>query len=106
MGYDKLSFVSLFVDPTPEGLERRFPRWGRRLGMTAEMGFREKARIRIEHWLEHNESHRKEYERFAAELEEARASGSAAAIREMAALTRQTGACLRQALAALEDRVP
>jgi hypothetical protein len=66
------------------------------------MEFSEKAAIRIKHWMEHNESHWKEYEKFAAQLEEARASGSAAHVREMAELTRKSNDCLRKALAALE----
>jgi hypothetical protein len=66
------------------------------------MEFSEKAAIRIQHWIEHNDSHLKEYEKFAEQLEEARAAASAAHIREMAELTRETGDCLRKALAALE----
>ena len=66
------------------------------------MEFSEKAAIRIKHWMEHNESHLKDYEKFAAQLEEARASRSAAHIREMAELTRKTNDCLEKALAALE----
>ena len=67
------------------------------------MEFSERAAIRIKHWMEHNESHLKDYEQFAAQLEEARASRSAAHIREMAARTREIDVCLQKALAALED---
>ena len=66
------------------------------------MEFREKAAIRIKHWLEHNASHLNEYEAFAEQLEGAEASGSAAHIREMAELTRKTNGCLQRALEALE----
>jgi len=66
------------------------------------MEFSEKAAIRIAHWMEHNASHLRDYETFAAQLEEARASRSAAHIREMAQLTRRIGDCLQKALAALE----
>ena len=66
------------------------------------MEFREKAAIRIQHWLEHNASHLSEYEAFAEQLEAAEAGGSAAHIREMAELTRKTNGCLQRALAALE----
>ena len=66
------------------------------------MEFREKAAIRIEHWIEHNAAHLRDYEEFAARLEEVRASRSAGHIREMAELTRRIGVCLQQALAALE----
>ena len=50
------------------------------------MEFREKAAIRIKHWVEHNASHLNEYEAFAEQLEaagrhraRARAHGVAAA---------------------------
>lgn len=66
------------------------------------MEFSERAAIRIRHWMEHNESHRKDYETFATQLEEARASGSAAHIREMAELTGRIDDCLQKALEALE----
>jgi hypothetical protein len=66
------------------------------------MEFSEKAAMRIEHWMEHNASHLRDYENFAAQLEEARASRSAAHIREMAELTRKIDDCLQKALAALE----
>ena len=65
------------------------------------MEFSEKAAIRIEHWMEHNASHQRDYEKFAAQLEEARASRSAAHIREMAELTRRIGDCLQKALESL-----
>jgi len=45
----------------------------------------------------------REVEKFAAQLDEARAGRSAAHIREMAELTRKIDDCLRKALAALED---
>jgi hypothetical protein len=73
---------------------------GRREG--GEMEFSERAAIRIKHWMEHNESHRKDYETFATQLEEARASRSAAHIREMAELTRRIDDCLQEALGALD----
>jgi len=66
------------------------------------MDFTQKAGIRIEHWLAHNENHLKEYEAFAQELETAGKEKSASSIREMAALTAQSSECLRRALKALE----
>jgi len=66
------------------------------------MEFIEKAQIRIEHWLEHNESHVREYETFASELEEADKNESARHIRKMASLAAQSSDCLRRALRALE----
>lgn len=62
----------------------------------------EKARVRLQHWVAHNEHHQEEYARFAAELEEAGQAASAAQVREMVALSRRSGECLRRALEALE----
>lgn len=62
----------------------------------------EKAQIRIAHWLAHNESHIREYETFARELEASDKDESALHIREMAALAAQSGDCLRRALKALD----
>ncbi len=65
------------------------------------MDFVEKAQIRLNHWIAHNESHQEEYEVFAAQLEEAGKTTSAMQIREMVALCKKSHECLRQALAAL-----
>jgi hypothetical protein len=66
------------------------------------MDFVEKARVRLSHWIAHNDSHQGEYERFAAELEGAGKAASALQIREMVALAKRSGDCLRKALEALE----
>ena len=66
------------------------------------MDFVEKARVRLNHWIAHNDSHQQEYESFAAELEEAGKIASALQIREMVALSKKSGECLRRALEALE----
>lgn len=66
------------------------------------MDFTEKAGIRIEHWLNHNEEHLKEYEAFAGELETAGKNECARHIREMAAITAQSNECLGRALKALD----
>jgi len=68
------------------------------------MEFLEKAAVRIEHWMEHNDSHRREYEKFAAELDEANAAASAGYIREMAELEKRSRECLEKALEALRSR--
>ena len=47
------------------------------------MDFAEKAKIRIEHWIRHNEDHLREYEEFAKELDEAGNNDSADHIRNM-----------------------
>ncbi len=65
------------------------------------MDFVEKARVRLNHWIAHNESHQEEYEKFAVQLEEAGKTASAQQIREMVALSKRSEECLRKALSAL-----
>ena len=65
------------------------------------MEFEEKARIRLEHWIDHSEHHLEDYEQFADELEKAGKIESARSIREMADLTAKSTACLKKALEAL-----
>jgi hypothetical protein len=65
------------------------------------MDFVEKALVRLNHWIAHNENHQEEYERFAAQLEEAGKTASALQIREMVALSKKSNECLRKALTAL-----
>ncbi len=62
------------------------------------MDFSEKARIRIEKWLEHSHHHEEEYEAFARELEEAGKGEAAQRIREMIKLNSQADEKLREAL--------
>ncbi|MBI4772822.1 MAG: hypothetical protein HY788_01355 [Deltaproteobacteria bacterium] len=64
----------------------------------------EKARIRISHWISHNEHHIEEYELFAEQLEEAGKAAAAAQIRELARLEKASTECLRKALLDLEER--
>ena len=66
------------------------------------MDFVERARLRLKHWMDHNEKHREEYEDFAAQLEQAGEQASAARVREMAELAGKSNDCLRKALKALE----
>ena len=66
------------------------------------MDFIEKATIRLEHWITHNDHHQEEYEMFAEQLEEAGKSESAKYIKEMIELSSRTTDCLRKALKALE----
>jgi hypothetical protein len=65
------------------------------------MDFVEKALVRLNHWIAHNASHQEEYEKFAAQLEEAGKAASALQIREMVALSKKSAECLRKALTAL-----
>jgi hypothetical protein len=62
------------------------------------MDFVEKARIRLEHWITHNDHHHEEYNLFAEQLEDAGKSESAKAIREMIELSVKSTDCLRDAL--------
>lgn len=62
------------------------------------MEFVEKAKIRLEHWITHNDHHHEEYDLFADQLEDAGKSESAKAIREMIKLSAKTNDCLRDAL--------
>ena len=65
------------------------------------MEMEEKAIIRIEHWLRHNESHLEEYKRFAEDLDRAGNLETAQYIQEMAALMAVSNECLKKALASL-----
>jgi hypothetical protein len=67
------------------------------------MDFVERARLRLKHWMDHNEKHREEYAGFAAQLEQAGKQASAAHVREMADLAGKSNDCLRKALKALES---
>ena len=62
------------------------------------MEFLEKAQVRLNHWLAHNESHRAEYQKLAAELDGAGKTASAKQVREMVALSERSDECLRKAL--------
>lgn len=66
------------------------------------MNFIEKAKIRLENWISHNDHHKEEYELFAEQLQQANKHDSSQHIREMMSLTAQSNECLRKALEALE----
>jgi hypothetical protein len=61
----------------------------------------EKAKIRLENWIHHNDHHGEEYELFADQLEEAGKGESAKYIREMIELSSKSNECLKKALNAL-----
>ena len=65
------------------------------------MEFLEKAKIRLEHWIEHNEQHQEEYSKFASELAEAGKLEAAKQIEAMVELTAKSSACLKKALEAM-----
>ena len=62
------------------------------------MDFVEKTKIRLEHWITHNDHHHEEYNLFAEQLEQAGKEESARAIRKMIELSTQSTECLRDAL--------
>jgi hypothetical protein len=62
------------------------------------MEFREKAKIRIAHWMKHTDNHIKEYARFADELEKSGYDNAARNIRETASITTKCSHCLTNAL--------
>ena len=66
------------------------------------MDFIEKARIRLRHWITHNDHHHEEYEMSAEQLEEAGKNNSSAHVLEMIALTAASSECLQKALKTLE----
>lgn len=66
------------------------------------MEFQEKARIQIEHWMEHNVNHEAEYERFAEQLDKEGFSGAAEHIRELVRLTKEGTRSLQMALSSLQ----
>jgi hypothetical protein len=68
------------------------------------MDFTEKTKIRIEHWLEDNESHIAQYGQFVEQFESAGMQTIAGHIREMIAWTAKGNACLREALKEISNR--
>ena len=68
------------------------------------MEFTEKARIRLEHWIHHNEEHYQEYLSFAKELEEAGKIESARHLKGMISLSTRSTECLKKAMSALVEK--
>ena len=66
------------------------------------MDFVEKAKIRLDSWIHHNDHHTEEYELFADQLEEAGKGESAQFVREMIELSKKSTDCLRSALKKLQ----
>jgi len=65
------------------------------------MEFIEKAKVRLEHWVDHNDHHKEEYEMFADQLEEAGREESARCVREMIEMASKSTECMRKAIEAL-----
>ena len=66
------------------------------------MDFIEKAKLRLDHWIHHNDHHGEEYELFADQLEQAGMGESAEYVREMIVLSAKSTDCLKKALNALK----
>jgi hypothetical protein len=66
------------------------------------MDFVGKAKVRLAHWLSHNDHHLEEYEDFARQLENAGKFESAGHIREMVEHVARSTECMKKALGALE----
>jgi hypothetical protein len=64
----------------------------------------DKARIRLEHWITHNDHHESEYAQFAEELERAGLDISAAELKRMIEFNAKSNECLRKALDALPPK--
>lgn len=63
----------------------------------------ERMKIRIEHWINHNENHLEEYQAVARELEACGKVESAHHIRQMAALLEESNDHLSKALQSLKQ---
>ena len=62
----------------------------------------EKARIRLENWIKHNDHHQEEYKAFAEELERLGKNESSKHVQKMIELMAKSNECLHKALKALE----
>ena len=67
------------------------------------MDFLEKAKVRLEHWISHNEHHQEEYEMFAEQLADAGKKESSEYLLEMVELTKKSTELLRKALTDLQE---
>ena len=66
------------------------------------MEFVERARIRLDSWIHHNDHHTEEYELFADQLEAAGKKESAQHVRQMIEFSSKSTECLKNALKSLE----
>ena len=65
------------------------------------MDFEEKAKIRMEHWITHNDHHQEEYTIFVEQLDAAGKKESSEHVKKMIEFTANSTDCLRKALKAL-----
>jgi hypothetical protein len=66
------------------------------------MDFIEKAKIRLENWIKHNDHHEEEYKMFADQLETAGKKESSEHVREMMVFLAESNECLIRALQGLD----
>ncbi len=66
------------------------------------MDFIEKTRIRLEHWITHNDHHQEQYELLVEQLETAGKNESSEHVREMIKMMVKSNECLRNALKTLD----
>ena len=66
------------------------------------MDFIEKTRIRLEHWITHNDHHQEQYELLVEQLETAGKNESSEQVREMIKMMVKSNECLRNALKTLD----
>jgi len=66
------------------------------------MDFIEKARVRLENWITHNDHHHEEYEMFAEQLDAAGKNESSENVRQMIESMEKGNEFLRKALKNLE----
>ncbi len=66
------------------------------------MDFIEKAKIRLENWIKHNDNHKEEYEMFVDQLKAAGKNESSEHVREMMVFLAESNECLIRALQSLE----
>ncbi len=62
------------------------------------MNIKDKVKIRVEHWLEHNERHYEEYLNFVKELEEQGLEKEKEVIKKVADLTKQISSLFKEIL--------
>ena len=67
------------------------------------MDFVEKAQIKLDHWIKHNDNHQEEYQLFSGQLEETGKKRSAEHIKKMIALEIKSNDHLRMALKELKQ---
>lgn len=66
------------------------------------MDFIEKAKIRLENWIKHNDHHKEEYEMFIDQLKASGKNESSEYVRQMMVFLEESNKCLIKALQGLD----